>query len=133
MIILNTHHRIVLSSSGWSLSEDFSNEMCCGEPAECGTGENKANWSRKCHALTLSQGDFNQKPSQCMTLNVAFTVGTKWTKWLSVISAIKQEIVYSVTLFRTVGCSSTYCTSGDTEVMSCFFTENLSKFNKIII
>lgn len=49
---------VVLAGPFWE-----SNEMCFGEPAERGTGENKANWSRKCHSLTLSQGDFNQKHS----------------------------------------------------------------------
>ena len=70
MIILNTHHWIVLSDSGWSLWRVFSNEMCFGEPAERGTGENKANWSRKCHSLTLRQQAFNQKHRQRTTLNV---------------------------------------------------------------
>lgn len=31
------------------------------EPAEPGPGENKANWSRKCHFLTLSWADLDQK------------------------------------------------------------------------
>lgn len=50
--------------------EAFQMKCVLGEPAERGTGKNKANWSRKCHSLTLSQGDFNQKHSQCTTLNV---------------------------------------------------------------
>lgn len=60
-----------------------------GEPAACGTSKNKANWSRKCHSLTFSQGDFNQNCSQCKMLNVYTVVRTKLTEWLSVTSAIK--------------------------------------------
>lgn len=96
---------VVLAGPFW---ESFQMKCVSGEPAEHGTSENKANWSRKSHSLTLSLGDFNQKHRLCTTLNVC--VGTKWTKWLSVTSAIKQEIVYSDTLFRNVWCPGACCT-----------------------
>lgn len=74
MIILNTHHWIVPSGCGWSHSRVFSMKCVLEESAKCGTGENKDNWSRMCLSLTYNRN-------------------MKWTKWLCVICAIKQDSV----------------------------------------
>lgn len=76
-----------------------------GEPAEHGPGKVKANWSRKCHFLTLSRGRL--QPETVSAQHQMYIVGTKWTKGLS---PIKQGIPCCVTLFRNAECSSAYCT-----------------------
>lgn len=69
IMILRTHHQIVLSASGWFLWESFIKHVL-GHPAKYGTGENEANWSRNCHSLTHSKEDFKQNHCQCTTQNV---------------------------------------------------------------
>lgn len=75
------------------------------EPAEPGPGENKANWSRKCHFLTLSQADLDQKESVRNTKRKEST--PKGAERLSVTFTIKRETSRCVTLFRNAERSST--------------------------
>lgn len=110
-----THHWIVLRVPGCSLLRGLSNKMfLCFffflggvgvEPAEPGPGENKAKWSRKCHFLTLSQGDLNQKESVRNTKRKESTL--KGAEQLSVTFTIKGEASRCVTLFRNAERSST--------------------------
>lgn len=75
------------------------------EPAEPGPGENKANWSRKCHFLTLSQADVDQKESERHTKCKESAL--KGAQRLSVTFAIKRETSRCATLFRNAERSST--------------------------
>lgn len=83
----------------------FSWCMCVGggEPAEPWPGENKGNWSRKCHFLT--QPDLDQKESVRSTNRKESTL--KRAEQLTITSAIKRETSRCVTLFRNVERSST--------------------------
>lgn len=75
------------------------------EPAEPGPGENKANWSRKCHYLTLSQADVDQKESECNTKCKESAL--KGAQRPSVTFAIKRETSRCATFFRNAERSST--------------------------
>lgn len=79
--------------------------VCGGEPAEPGPGENKANWSRKCHFLTLSRQDLDQKESARNTTRKESTL--KAAEQLTIAFAIKRETSRCVTLFRNAERSST--------------------------
>lgn len=104
------HTSLDCSQCSWLVPSErpFKWSVFWGEPAEHGPGKNKANWSRKCHFLTLSWG--RVQPETVSVRHQMYIVGTKWTKGLSVTSAIKQGIPRCVTLFRNAECWSTYCT-----------------------
>lgn len=118
VIILSTHHWVVLCVPGWSLLRGLSfsvsyfflgcvcvGEGWGGEPAEPGPDENKTNWSRKCHFLTFNQQDLDQKESVRNTNRKEPTL--KGAEQLTITFAIKRETSRCVTLFRNAECSST--------------------------
>lgn len=77
--------------------------MCFGEPAERGTRENKANWSRKCHSLTLGQGDFNQEHSRCTDTKCIYLARNWLNGFLLHLQLNKKYSTVFYTLFRNVG------------------------------